>query len=108
MNMDQEHNSIKNQANNKKNQEKVFHLIIKGRVQNVGFRYFTIDRALKYNIKGTVANNNDKNVEIYCQGKEKDLDMFIEEIRKGPALSNILDFKINEDNSTNFFDFRII
>ena len=43
------------------------HLQVFGRVQGVGFRYFTQRIAMNYNIVGTVQNVDDY-VEIYAQG----------------------------------------
>lgn len=42
--------------------------IVSGRVQGVGFRYFTYTIASKYNLKGWVKNLSDGNVEIMVQG----------------------------------------
>ena len=88
---------------------KSFHIIIKGRVQGVGFRYFALDKALKAGIKGTVENlYGTRDVEIFCYGERDDIEKFIQDIRKGPALSKIIDMKINPCEKTDFTEFRII
>lgn len=42
--------------------------IVSGRVQGVGFRYFTYAIASKYSLKGWVRNLSDGSVEIMIQG----------------------------------------
>lgn len=55
-----------------------------GRVQGVGFRYFTERLALKYHITGTVQNVNDY-VEVVAQGEDKDLEAFTQAVIKGAS-----------------------
>jgi acylphosphatase len=70
--------------------------LVQGRVQGVGFRYFTRDRARVYGITGWVRNRQDGAVEFEAQGGSRDIDAFVAEIRKGPGLSHIEDMTINE------------
>lgn len=51
------------------------HLQVFGRVQGVGFRYFTQRIAMNYNIVGTVQNVDDY-VEIYAQGDDADIEIY--------------------------------
>ena len=88
---------------------KTIYIYIEGKVQEVGFRYFTLQKATVYNIKGTVKNNlTRRSVEIYCQGKGKDLEQFINKLRKGPALSVILKFNLKIIEMGPYKDFKII
>ncbi|MCG9478894.1 MAG: acylphosphatase [Actinomycetia bacterium] len=85
-----------------------FKIILSGRVQGVGFRYFTESRANKYNIKGYVRNTVDNKVEITCQGEDEELKQFIEEIKKGPAFSVVTDISIQPvTNPKNYYSFEI-
>ena len=59
--------------------------VVEGRVQGVGFRYFTRDRALRHGITGWVRNLPEDNVEIEAQGTGDNVDAFIMEIKKGPG-----------------------
>jgi acylphosphatase len=59
-------------------------LTIKGRVQGVGFRYSTIQKAREHNIKGFVKNQYDGSVFIEAEGDETDLEHFIHWCHKGP------------------------
>ncbi|GAA0297592.1 acylphosphatase [Gracilibacillus halotolerans] len=58
---------------------------ISGRVQGVGFRYFTQHLAIQYNIVGWVKNEEDGTVTVDAQGHEEELNNFIEQIKKGPS-----------------------
>ena len=70
--------------------------VVEGRVQGVGFRYFTRSRAQHYNLTGWVRNLPDGNVEFEAQGPGDRVDAFLEEIKKGPALSFISDIRTHE------------
>ena len=68
---------------------KTYKVLLSGRVQGVGFRYFTESVADKYSVKGYVENTPAGKVEILCQGEEEEVRTFIEEVVKGPAFSVI-------------------
>jgi acylphosphatase len=70
------------------------HLLISGRVQMVGFRFFTVNLAQKYGLSGWVKNLYDGRVEIEAEGSRQTLTMFLEDIRIGPRsahVSNVLE-----------------
>ena len=75
---------------------KTYRLLLSGRVQGVGFRYFVEAIAGKYGVNGYVKNTFDRKVEVVCQGEEEDLRQFIDEVKKGPAFSVVTDIKIEE------------
>ncbi|GGI31124.1 MULTISPECIES: acylphosphatase [Staphylococcus] len=67
-----------------------------GRVQGVGFRYFTQKLAQKYNITGYVKNVQD-HVEIDAQGEIEDLSSFTQEVTHGASpASEVNDYTIEE------------
>jgi acylphosphatase len=84
---------------------KTFRILVSGRVQGVGFRYFAYDMAIKFKVKGYVQNTLDNKVEIICQGQKNNLDMFILSVKKGPALSFISEFLLEEIADFSFYDF---
>jgi acylphosphatase len=88
-----------------KTEIKTFRILVSGRVQGVGFRYFARDMATRFSVKGYVQNTQDDKVEILCQGQKNNLDMFIQSIKKGPALSFISGFLIEEIADFNLYDF---
>ena len=83
---------------------KTYEILVSGRVQGVGFRYFSQSRASKYNIKGFARNTYASKVEIVCQGEEEELEKFIDEVRKGPAFSVVSDIEIEEIKKPQKYD----
>jgi len=61
------------------------HFFVSGRVQGVGFRYFTEDRARLEGLSGYVRNLPDGRVEIVAEGDREAVDRFERAIRRGPA-----------------------
>lgn len=64
-------------------------LIVSGRVQGVGFRWFTEREAVKRDILGYVRNLEDGRVEILAQSTPSALEEFCERIRLGPSASRV-------------------
>ncbi|GGG85357.1 acylphosphatase [Staphylococcus pragensis] len=85
------------------------HLQVFGTVQGVGFRYYTEKLAQKYNIVGTVQNVEDY-VEIYAQGKEADLEQFINAVINGASPASSVDNYTIEDvhNDKQYSEFQSI
>ncbi|MEQ6388547.1 acylphosphatase [Bacillaceae bacterium S4-13-58] len=55
-----------------------------GRVQGVGFRYFTQQKAANFSINGWVKNEKDGSVEIIAQGESESIDYFLRALSIGP------------------------
>lgn len=71
-----------------------YQILVRGRVQGVGFRYFTRATADKLAISGWVRNTPTGNVKIFAQGKQSIVEEFIELIKKGPPSALVTDFEI--------------
>ncbi len=81
-------------------------LIVTGRVQGVGFRYFTQRLAGQYHIRGRVKNLFNGDVRVRVIGNN--LEAFLSELRKGPAFAEIWDIGIKELSRTfDYEDFQI-
>lgn len=67
-----------------------------GLVQGVGFRYFVVQIANKYNSTGYVRNNYDGSVVGEIQSDIRTLELIIKEIRQGPsrAIVDKFDYEI--------------
>ena len=75
-------------------------IIYHGRVQGVGFRYFTRQLARKYNIKGSVKNKIDGSVELIINDQCSNINEFLEEIKRGNGfmrIDNIEKYKYSSD-----------
>jgi acylphosphatase len=66
---------------------------IAGVVQGVGFRYYTLNQALKAGISGYVRNLPDGAVEVEAEGEEGCLEAFIGSLRSGPPGALVDDLK---------------
>jgi acylphosphatase len=63
-------------------------IVVHGRVQGVGFRYFTQEIADLLKISGWTRNTSEGDVEIEAQGEETQLNLFVDRIKEGPANAN--------------------
>ena len=63
--------------------------VIGGRVQGVGFRYFTEAAAARERILGWVRNMPDGRVEISAEGDAEALDRFERSLRHGPPHARV-------------------
>lgn len=61
------------------------HIFVEGRVQGVGFRFFTLESANQLGIKGWVRNTHHDEVEIMAEGDFENLERFIARVRQGPG-----------------------
>lgn len=59
-------------------------LLIEGRVQGVGFRWFAKELAHELGITGSVKNNYDSTVEINAQGDKTKVEQFVFRLYEGP------------------------
>ena len=72
------------------------HLLIFGKVQGVGFRYWLHEKAIEKNIHGWVKNKITGEVEALLIGKEEDVNNVIKQCEKGPHSSNVTQVKIQD------------
>jgi acylphosphatase len=83
-------------------------LLIKGRVQKVGYRASCIEAAKENNISGNVRNTPDGNVYVDAEGEEADLQKFIAWCHKGPFWAIVTDIEETEDKLTGYKGFEIV
>lgn len=63
--------------------------IIRGRVQGVGFRYFTRVVASDLGLRGTVRNLRDGTVEVYVAGADADIAELRKRLSIGPSAARV-------------------
>ncbi len=73
------------------------HIIVKGVVQGVSFRYFAAYNARHFGIHGYAKNLYNGDVEIEAQGDSPNLQIFLDKIKLGPPAARIDDITIEED-----------
>jgi len=65
------------------------HIIVYGRVQGVGFRYFVQSVADRLSLNGSVCNCSDSTVEIFVIGSPRRIEEFVQQVKKGPSLARV-------------------
>ncbi len=82
-------------------------VIVDGRVQGVGFRYYVADGAKQHNIKGHVRNLPDGRVEIDAEGENENLTNFLAICKKGPMHSRVDAFMVSDAPVFGFERFKL-
>jgi acylphosphatase len=83
-------------------------LVIGGRVQGVGFRYFTQEIARREGVTGWVRNRSDGSVEVYLEGEAETVTRVERLLRRGPPSARVDDVDIEIELPTGrYSDFVI-
>ncbi len=75
---------------------KSIHARIRGRVQGVGYRAWTIETATRLGLTGWVRNRLDGSVEAVFQGAEASLHSMLEKCEDGPLLARVFEVKTKD------------
>lgn len=87
---------------------KNYEIIVTGRVQGVGFRHYTLQKANELGICGWVKNMPDDSILIVAQGDEPVIKTFIDFLYIGPTRSRVIQVSKSEIiSSTNFHNFSV-
>jgi acylphosphatase len=70
--------------------------VVRGRVQGVGFRWFTHDAAANEGLHGWVRNLADGSVEVVAEGERDSVDRMETAIRRGPPHARVEQVDIEE------------
>ena len=73
---------------------KKIHIIISGKVQGVGFRYWLYQKSNERNVYGWVKNKITGEVEALLIGDYKDVDEILELCKKGPLSSSVTNIEV--------------
>ena len=83
-------------------------MIVKGKVQGVSFRWFTVRAGRELGLNGYAKNRADGTVEVQAVGRKIDCDSLIDQVKEGPTMSQVDDVEISWVNANeNFTDFEI-
>ncbi len=66
-------------------------ILVLGRVQGVGYRYWAIDAARRLGLCGWVRNRRDGSVEILCVGAEAAVEDFTRSCAEGPPAARVIE-----------------
>ena len=84
-------------------------VVIRGRVQGVGYRMAMVDAARARGVAGWVRNRRDGTVEALVQGDEATVEQMLEWCRQGPPGSRVTGLatrELNADPALLTFDLR--
>ena len=70
------------------------HIVITGKVQGVGFRYWLYKAAMQRNIDGWVRNKISGEVEALLIGNDAEINNLIRLCKKGPPSSEVVKVKV--------------
>lgn len=62
---------------------------VEGRVQGVGFRHFTVQRARRLGVDGWVRNERDGSVRVVAEGSRESLEQLLEVVNTGPSTAHV-------------------
>ena len=83
-------------------------VVVSGRVQGVGFRYFVVEQAGLLGLKGWVRNLPDGRVEAEVQGPTENVNMLLDQLRVGPRMSHVTAVDVQDlEGSVSYQDFRV-
>jgi acylphosphatase len=78
--------------------------VVSGRVQGVGFRYFTQDVALREGATGWVRNLPDGRVEAHVEGEVEAVSRVERALRAGPGGARVATVTVNVEDVTGAYD----
>jgi acylphosphatase len=64
-------------------------IVVRGRVQGVGFRYATVDQGRRLGLRGWARNAPDGSVEILAEGEPEAVRALIDWSRQGPPSARV-------------------
>ena len=73
-----------------------YSILVSGRIQGVGFRFFTQLTATNLKLTGWCKNLNDGKVQIEIQGSDETINKFISALKKGNNFSRVDEMEINK------------
>jgi acylphosphatase len=76
------------------------HVVVRGRVQGVGYRAFVEDEAHGRGLQGWVRNRRDGSVEAVFAGPASQVDAMIEACRRGPFSAHVSAIDQREGTAT--------
>jgi acylphosphatase len=87
---------------------KQYQLLVKGRVQGVGYRASAAEKARQLGLVGWVRNLADGRVELCIEGETEQLQQMIDWARQGPRFAEVSDIELSEkDTVSGLIDFDI-
>ena len=80
------------------------HVVVRGRVQGVGYRAFVEDEAHRRRLRGWVRNRRDGSVEAVFSGPRDDVEGIIEACRRGPFSARVSEIDQREGTEADLLE----
>ena len=87
---------------------KAVRVMISGRVQGVGFRYFARRKAKKLNVFGWIQNLGDGSVDAVFQGEDKNVDEMVKWCYEGSPLASVDKVDVRGEPMGKYEEFEIL
>lgn len=71
------------------NEKLALRVLIEGRVQGVGYRYWVLEHAARLGLDGWVRNRRDGRVEAVISGPQEGLDEMLRRCHEGPSFARV-------------------
>ena len=78
-------------------------VVISGRTQGVGFRFFAVREAEKRGLTGWVRNKGEDQVEVVAEGAQEELEGFLGALQAGPPLAWVAAANVDWHEATGEF-----
>ena len=82
-------------------------VLVEGRVQGVGFRWFVQEAALDLRVGGWVRNLRDGRVELVAEGEDAAVRALVERVRRGPGFARVDRLEEREHAPEGRVDFEV-
>jgi len=76
------------------------HIIVRGLVQGVGYRYYAFRHARQLGLVGWVKNLPDHTVEITVEGDSSALNEYVKELKTGPSSAVVREVVVDQIEPT--------
>ncbi|MFB6242393.1 MAG: acylphosphatase [Candidatus Nanosalina sp.] len=86
---------------------KRIHAFVSGKVQGVGFRSATQQKARKLGVSGWVRNCDDGRVEVVAEGNREQLFKMEGFLKEGSWIARVKDVEIEEEEPEGLEDFKV-
>jgi len=69
--------------------------VVRGIVQGVGFRYFVVEQAAAFGLRGYARNESNGDVVVLAQGPRPALERLLSRLRQGPPAADVREVLIS-------------
>lgn len=86
-------------------------MVVRGRVQGVGFRWFAHREALALGIVGRIRNLADGTVEVHAVGEPEAMNRFRQVLHQGPSSAEVFEIEetpLSAEEASSYSEFHII